>query len=92
MHEQIETFDKIITRMFNIAIKSVKGIKQNIPFSHEKEKRRAAVLYWKIEIRRLKGIAIDSNLKEKRREEAEINDIQSLELNKAKQELEKSKA
>ena len=64
-YKQMEKFDKIITRMLNTALKSVEGMKRNVPFSCEKEKRRAVVLYWKMEIRRLKGIAIDTNLKEK---------------------------
>ena len=80
----MEKFDEIITRMLNTALKSVEGMKQNVPFSCEKEKRRAAVLYWKIEMRRLKGIAIDTNLKEKWRTEAEIDEIHLQELDKAK--------
>ena len=84
IYEQIEKFDEIITRMLNTALKSVEGIKRNVPFSCEKEKRRAAVLYWKMEIRRLKGIAIDTNLKEKRRTEAEIDEIHLQELDEAK--------
>ena len=90
-HEQMEKFDEIITRMLNIALKSVEGIKRNVLFSSKMEKRRAAVLYWKMEIRRLKGIAIDTNLKEKQRTEAEIDEIHLQELDEAKQELERAK-
>ena len=44
-NEQIEQFDELITRMLNAATRSVEGMKRNIPFSKEKEKRRAAVLH-----------------------------------------------
>ena len=63
IYEQMEKFDEIITRILNTALKSVERMKRNVLFYCEKEKRRAAVLYWKIEMRRLKGIAIDTNLK-----------------------------
>ena len=77
--------------MLNTVLKSVEGMKRNVPFSCEKEKRRAAVLYWKMEMRRLKGIAIDTNLKEKRRTKAEIDKIHLQELDEVKQELERAK-
>ena len=62
-------------------------MKRNIPFSKEKEKRRAAVLYWKMEIRRIKGINVDNQLKEKRRLEAGIEMMEIQEINEAKSEL-----
>ena len=87
-HGQMEQYDNIITRILNVATKSVEGMKRNVPFSKEKEKRRATVLYWKMEIRRIKGINVDIQLKEKRRLEAgvELNEIQD--LHDAKKELE----
>jgi len=86
-YEQLEHFDELITRILNTATKSVEGMKRNIPFSKEKEKRRAAVLYWKMEIRRIKGINVDNQLKEKRRLEAGIELMEIQEINEAKSEL-----
>ena len=58
-NEQIEQFDQLITRMLNAATRSVEGMKWNVQFLKEKEKRRAAVLCWKMEIRRIKGMQVD---------------------------------
>ena len=63
--DQIEKFDKLATRILNAATKSVEGIKRNVPHSKEKEKQRAAVMCWKMEIRKMKGIVVDDQLKEK---------------------------
>ena len=73
-HEEIEVVDDLITRMFQVATKKVEGMKRAIPFSQEKEKRRSMVLYYKMRIRELKGGAVDSELKEKRKERAQIVD------------------
>ena len=43
IREQIEKVDEISIRMLNAALKSVEGMKQNVPFSNEKQ--RATVLY-----------------------------------------------
>ena len=87
-HWQMKNFDNIITRMLNTATKSVEGMKRNVPFSKEKEKRRAAVLHWKIETRRLKGINVDVSLKEKRRVEAGLELLEIQHLEEAKKEFE----
>ena len=68
----MEQIDIIITRMLNTATKKVEGMKRNIPYSKEKRKRRATVLYYKAVLRKMKGIAIDEEIMEKRRSEAKV--------------------
>ena len=40
--------DETITFILTAAQKNVEGPRQNIPFSKEKEKRRASIIVWKI--------------------------------------------
>ena len=47
-HYYMEKIDKLLMRIFNVALRKVEGIKRNVPYSSEKEKRRANVLYQKI--------------------------------------------
>ena len=89
-HGQMEHFDEIITRMLNAATKSVEGMRRNVPFSKEKEMRRAAALHWKMEIRRIKGINVDEQLKEKRRLEAQVESLEAQNLEEAQIKLEES--
>ena len=49
-------------------------MKRLIPFSQEKENRRCVVLYCKMRIRELKGGIVYSDLKEKRKERAEMTE------------------
>ena len=44
----MEKMDEIIIRIFNVVLRKVEGMKRNIPYSEEKEKRRAEVLYRKM--------------------------------------------
>ena len=82
-HNEIEVVDEIMTRMLQVATKKVEGMKRSIPFSQEKESRRSAVLYYKMKIREMKGVAIDSELKDKRKVRAgiidEVSNIQEAE-------------
>ena len=55
-------------------MRKVEGIKRNVPYSEEKEKRSTNVLYRKMQLRKLRGIIIDKELIEKRKWEAEINE------------------
>ena len=55
----MEKFDELVKRILNAATKSVEGIKCNTPHSKEKEKQGAAVMHWKVEIRKMKGIVVD---------------------------------
>ena len=54
-NEQIEKTDETITRILNTATKRVEGIKRNIPFSQEKQKRRTAKSHWKDVVKMKKG-------------------------------------
>jgi len=42
---QMEQIDEILTRIFIVALKKVEGMKRNVPYSKEKVKRRANLLY-----------------------------------------------
>ena len=53
-HDQLETIDEIITYIFTSVRKKVEGLKRNIPFSNEKEKRRSTMIIWKTLIRKNK--------------------------------------
>ena len=68
----MEQFDQILMRIFTEAIKKVEGIKRSIPYSKEKIKRRADLLYWKMKLRKEEGKVIDSELMEKRKKEAQV--------------------
>ena len=74
-----------------MALRKVEGIKRNVPYSSEKEKRRAAVLCRKMQICKLKGIVVDKELIEKRRKEAELNDEELSDEKEAEEALEKAK-
>ena len=66
--------DKMITSVLINATKSIKGMKRNIPFSKEKEAVRAAKLFWKDYIKKLKGRKVNQNRMNKRRILAQIED------------------
>ena len=51
-NEQIEKIDETITSILNNATNSVEGMRRNIPFSPEKQKRRGAKLCWKDVVKR----------------------------------------
>ena len=59
--------------MLNEATRKVKGIKRNIPYSHEKEKFRSKVLFSKMKLRELQGKVVDSELMNSRKRKAEMN-------------------
>ena len=52
--------------------------------------RRAAALHWKMEIRRIKGINVDEQLKEKRRLEAQVESLEAQNLEEAQIKLEEA--
>ena len=56
------------------ALKSVRGMKMNIPFSKEKEIVRAAKLYWKDRVKEIKGLPINSEKMNMRKQIANIDD------------------
>ena len=64
-HQDIERIDKVITRILNVARKKVERMKRSILFSIEKEKRRAALLFWKRITNSLLGKRIDEGVLEK---------------------------
>ena len=69
----MEVLDELITNILRTATKAVEGMKRNVPYSQEKEKRRSFVLYCKMKLRQLKGIAIDNELMESKRKRAQVN-------------------
>jgi hypothetical protein len=71
---QMEQIDEILTRIFTAALKKVEGMKRTVPYSKEKVKRRANLLYWKMKLRKIKRKVVDKELIEKRRNEADIID------------------
>ena len=66
-------------------------MKRTIPFSHEKEKRRSMVLYYKMKLRELKGIVIEKDLMAKRKERANMKDVEISTINEVEEQLEKAK-
>ena len=76
INQELEQVDEIITRMLNNAAKKVEGMKRSMPHSKEKEKRRSMVLHCKMKLRELKGSVIDIELKDKRREKAEMQNAE----------------
>ena len=43
-NHEMEVMDTQITNILNVATRKVEGIRRNIPYSHEKEKRRSMLL------------------------------------------------
>ena len=66
-------------------------MKRNILYSLEKEKRRANVLYRKMQLQKMKGIVVDKELIEKRRKEAELNEDDFRAVHEVEEALEKVK-
>ena len=62
---QMEQIDEILTRIFTAALKKVEGMKRTVPYSKEKVKRRANLLYWKMKLRKIKRKVVDKELMEK---------------------------
>ena len=60
-------------RILGTARKKVEGMRYNVSYSQEKEKRRSALLYWKTKVRMLKGNVVDQEVMEKWKTMAEIN-------------------
>ena len=79
--------------MLNIATKKVEGIKRNVLFSSEKRQWRAQVLFFKALIQKMKGIAVDKSIMEKRKKEAkiEIEDFSVYTMQNIKELLEEAK-
>ena len=63
----MEQINEIITRILNIVLRKIEGMKRNISYSEELEKRRVNVLYRKIQLRKMREIVINKELIEKRR-------------------------
>lgn len=61
--QQIENVDEMASRIFDIARKKVEGMTRNIPYSQEKKKARALILFSKMQLRKLRGIKVDEKLK-----------------------------
>ena len=59
-------------------------MKQNIPFSKEKECWRATKLYWKAYIRKLEGKVVNKNIIKKRKEIAGIEITEDVMIEEAK--------
>ena len=62
-------------------------MKRNIPFSKEKEVVRAAKLFWKDYIKKLKGRKVNQNRMNKRRILAQIEDYVILMMEQANEKL-----
>ena len=62
-------------------------MKRNILFSHEKETVRAAKLFWKDCIKKLKGRKVNNERMEKRRSKAEIEEYDGISLQQANEKL-----
>lgn len=79
---QMEQMDQLLTRIFTAATKKVEGMRRNIPYSAEKMKRRANLLYWKMKLRKEEKKVVDEELMEKRKVEAciveESNEIHQI--------------
>jgi len=45
-------------------------MKRNVPYSNEKKRYRASLLYSKIQLRKYKGIVVDEDIMKKRQNEA----------------------
>ena len=50
-------------------------IKREVLYSHEKEKRRSLLLYYKMRVRDLQGKVVDRDLMQRRKERAMIDHI-----------------
>ena len=50
-------------------------MKRNIPFSKQKQTVRVAKLYWKDRVKELKGITVNKEKMYKRKQSAQINEI-----------------
>ena len=76
IYHQIETVDIIIIKIINTATKKVEGMKRNVPYSNEKKRCRASLLYSKIQLRKCKGIVVDEDIMKKRQNEAQLLGIE----------------
>jgi len=65
-------------------------MKRTVPYSNEKMKRRAILLYWKIKLRQIKQKVVDKELMEKQKEEAQVID-NSKEENEIEELIQKAK-
>ena len=77
--------------ILNTATKKIEGMRRTIPYSQEKEKRRSMVLYCKMKLRQLKGVAIDVDLMQSRMRRAEMEDIVIDSIAEAEKWIEKAK-
>ena len=68
-----------------MAIRKLQGAKRNIPFSQEKLKRRAELLYQKNYIRLLKEKGVNKLKIDKQREVAQIKESNKVEIEEAKE-------
>ena len=60
-------------RILGTVWKKVEGMRRNVLYSYEKEKRRSALLYWKTKVRILKGNVVDQGMMEKQKIIANTN-------------------
>ena len=56
-------------------MKDVEGMKREVLYSHEKEKRRSLLLYCKMRVRDLQEKVVDRDLMQRRKERATIDHI-----------------
>jgi len=84
---KIEVVDEIISRVLETARKKVEGMKRNIPFSREKMRIRAKMLYARMQLRKLKGGRVDVEIMRKRQEEGELEGIEYETIDAAKEAL-----
>ena len=87
----IEKMDEMITKIFQVALRKVEGMKRNVPYSKQKEKQRAKLLYRKMQVRRLKGILIDNEVMEKKRRIAQIEEFETMDIEEAKRAVNQAK-
>ena len=65
--------------------KKVEEMRRTLYFSYWKEKTRSAVLCCKIKLRQLKGVEVDVDLIESRKQRVEMDDVIITSISKAKE-------
>ena len=84
--EDIKRINKDITYILNKAWKKIEGSKWLIPYSKQKELRRAAMLYWSSYVKFKQNKLIDQNAMAKRKIIARIND-ENITIDEAQEKL-----
>ena len=90
-YHQMEKVDQKITQIINEAIKKIEGMKRNIPYSSKKKIGWARIVYYKMKLRQSKGVKIDTVLLNKKREEAEVEELGEMTIMQVMTELQKAR-